>query len=154
MKESVESIWSYYGMQGHVVCITTNGTVKKNGRAVMGRGNAKQAKIMFPDVDELLGQYLRNHGNHAGILALPDTLGDLLVFPVKHRWWEPADLGMITSSVVWLKNEAQGHPETTYHLPRPGCGNGGRDWATEVNPICKILPDNVWLHTLLERTAE
>jgi len=45
------------------IVITTNGYVKANGEAVMGRGCALTAQQMFPDLPELLGSKLTNHGN-------------------------------------------------------------------------------------------
>jgi len=43
MKEVIGNIWNYYN-KGNWIVITTNGTIKKNGEAVMGRGVALEAK--------------------------------------------------------------------------------------------------------------
>lgn len=141
MKEIFGSIWIHYPIDGHIVCLTINGVVKKNGEAVMGCGNAKQATILMPNIAQTLGQYLRKNGNRAGFL-----IDALIVFPVKHKWWEKADLDLIRESGQWLFLEAWQHPENTYHLPRPGCGNGRRDYEREVKPMLIDLPDNVWVH--------
>ena len=56
MKEITGDIWDYH-KQGHWIVITTNGTVKSNGEAVMGRGIALQARAKFiqhPDLREKL----------------------------------------------------------------------------------------------------
>ncbi len=147
MKEVHGSIWVHFLVANHFVCITTNGTVKKNGEAVMGRGNAKQATIVIPGIERYLGKYLNHNGNIAGHLTVL-TMPAIVVFPVKQNWWEKADLYLIERSTKWLNDEATRNPSNTYHLPRPGCGNGGRDWEREVKPTSGIgfLPDNVWVH--------
>ena len=66
----------------------------------------------------------------------------LLTFPVKHNWWQPADLDLIAKSAEALEYMALSKPDTSFLLPRPGCGNGKLTWA-EVRPVIKFLPDNV-----------
>jgi hypothetical protein len=145
VKEVYGSIWVHFLVANHFVCITTNGTVKKNGDAVMGRGNAKQATICIPKIKPLLGRYLKERGNVAGYLdVLRDT--ELVIFPVKHNWWEKADIVLIEESTEWLKHEAHRNPKHTYHLPRPGCGNGKLKWEFVKPRIQRHLPDNVLVH--------
>jgi hypothetical protein len=148
MKEFLGSIWVHYMVADHFVCITTNGTIKKDGAAVMGRGNAKQAKIVIPGIDKILGQYLRENGNVAGVLRTDEFENCLIVFPVKHKWWEEADRKLIYESAKFLWAEATNNPGNTYHLPRPGCGNGKLDWEHDVKTLVSHLPDNVWVHHL------
>ena len=40
----------------HFLCITTNGEVKINGQAVMGKGIAKEAANRFPELPEAFGR--------------------------------------------------------------------------------------------------
>ncbi len=151
MKEFLGSIWVHYGIAKHYVCITTNGTTRKDGQAVMGRGNAKQAKIVIPEVAIFLGRYLRKNGNRAGFLEDSEYMqawNRVIVFPVKQQWWQEADIGLIRASEFWLRKEAKENPDYVYHLPRPGCGNGQKDWESEVKPIVSNLPENVWVHHL------
>lgn len=35
----------------------------------------------------------------------------------------------------------------TIHVPRLGCGNGGRNWEKEVLPLMRGLSDNVVVHS-------
>lgn len=66
--------------------ITTNGYVKANGDAVMGRGCAKQLADMFPDLLEILGSKLTNHGNvvhHLRDVTTHDGKISLVSMPVK-----------------------------------------------------------------------
>lgn len=146
MKEFYGSIWVHFLVANHFVCLTTNGTRKKNGAGVMGRGNAKQATLAVKGIEKMLGEYLEANGNRAGFFH--EAPGNLIVFPVKHNWWERADMALVIESAKWLRMEALLHPERTYHLPRPGCGNGKLDWLSEVCPqLVRIgLPDNVLIH--------
>jgi len=146
MKEVDGSIWVHFLVAGHIVCITTNGTMKKNGEAVMGRGNAKQATICIPKITRTLGDYIKRFGNVAGTLHFDAQNNWIVNFPVKHNWWERADLDLIARSALWLHGYAETSPGTIFHLPRPGCGNGKLDWEREVKPIVNHLPDNVWVH--------
>lgn len=47
---------------GEAICVTTNGIVKKDGSAVMGKGIALSANRLF-NLSPLLGVYLRKFGN-------------------------------------------------------------------------------------------
>ncbi len=149
MIEIVGGLWNYYGKPGFVVCITTNGFVKKNGEAVMGRGCAKEAKLRFPGIAGYLGDLLKRDGNRFRMLGDPYHL---VAFPVKLDWWENADPVLIVNSAAALRTEAIAKKDVTFILPRPGCGNGGLRWE-EVGPLLEgILPDNVWVITKEEKT--
>ena len=90
MKEITGNIWDYLGEKDVVLCITTNGYVKGNGAAVMGRGVALQAKSHFPGIEYELGKLIKDHGNLVQFLTGAMTAA-VIAFPVKHRWREPAD---------------------------------------------------------------
>ncbi|KKN22085.1 hypothetical protein LCGC14_0918910 [marine sediment metagenome] len=141
MKEATGDIW---GMrrEGVCVCITTNGTVKSNGSAVMGRGVAAQAVREVQGIEKRIGEALRHQGNHLYMM------GDYCTFPVKHDWWNTANLQLIECSAKELAELAIQYPQMSFILPRPGCGNGGLRWE-DVKPIIEpILPDNVTVVTL------
>lgn len=151
MKHVRGDIWPYYGEMNHIVCLTTNGFVKKNGQAVMGRGNALQATQKIEGIATLLGSYIRKRGNVAGLMHTSfDQVDGVFIFPVKHNWWEQADLVLIAQSARTLKEYATGACDHVFHLPRPGVGNGRRNWEREVLPILQTydLPDNVEVHYL------
>jgi len=139
MIEVVGNLWSY---PADFRVITTNGTVKANGCAVMGRGCAREATLRYPTLSRLLGERLRARGNHVHFFSdqeLGDRLG-LFTFPVKHDWHDPADLALIEQSTAELARQLLA--SSIYVLPRPGCGNGQRTWD-EVRPLVAGLPDNV-----------
>jgi len=141
VQEIIGDLWDFYKQPYHTILITTNGTIKSDGSVVMGRGCAKEAADRFPRLPKILGKLISEGGNH--IHFIPSAM--IYSFPVKHNWWEKADLELIRQSAEELARLAwPGGFETNYILPRPGCGNGGRDWETEVKPILEpILPKNV-----------
>lgn len=152
MRELYTNLWSYWRKPGYVICITTNGFVKANGDAVMGRGCAAECVKLLPFIQGTLGHHIKQHGNVAGYLFTPDSpYGGLATFPVKHKWFEQADLELIKQSTAWLHNEATvNHPEWKYLLPRPGCGNGKLKYE-DVRPLLINLPDNVAIVDYAER---
>lgn len=125
-------------------CVTTNGTVKSNGRAVMGRGCALQATQRFPFIQLTLGKRIEAEGLHVTLLLEPAQTPDgaaLLAFPVKYVWSERADLELIKRSAIELLALIDGRGWDRVVLPRPGCGNGQRKWH-EVKPILAPLLDD------------
>lgn len=120
--------------------ITTNGYVRKDGCAVMGRGCAYEAAQKFIMLPSQLGRKLRKQGNHVHLF--PDIR--IITFPVKHAWDQDADLALIERSVRELLQVLD--PKQRYVMPRPGCGNGRLGWNT-VRPLLEPLPHNVTVIT-------
>ena len=142
MNEISQDMWEFaktFDSRFPLIFITTNGFVKKNGKAVMGRGCAQEARDMFPGVDTLLGDSLKSKGNSVAYIGTWDIDGftyHLFSFPVKHNWWEDADLDLIEKSCAYLQKLIELKlPIETIILPRPGCGNGKLDWETQVKPL-------------------
>ncbi len=126
------------------ICIPTNGFVKNNGRAVMGAGLAKQARDKFQNIDLELGRLINTTGNCVHALKVEHNK-ILLSFPVKHDWWDKADLVLIDKSADELKfmfNVVK-EPKPIIALPRVGCGNGKLLWSV-VKPILEkyFVEDN------------
>lgn len=131
------NIWDKHE-RGEWVCITTNGFLKKDGSAVMGRGVAQQAAGRHPVLPFWLGQQIRDHGNQVHVHA-----GKRMVFfPVKHKWYEKADLDLIATSAKQLESFMEVYDISKIYLPRPGCGNGQLTWE-EVKPVIEFLDDSV-----------
>jgi hypothetical protein len=128
MKIIKDDIWKYRGNKTPI-CVTTNGFVKKNGECVMGRGIANQTKLKFPEFPALVGEKIRQFGNKVFYYQGYD----IITFPVKHNWWEMADLELIKQSVIQLL-EIIDYFDTVY-MTKPGCHNGKLDWETQVKPI-------------------
>lgn len=140
MKEIAGNLWDHWNQPGRIVCITTNGFVKKDGHAVMGRGVALQATGKVHDLKWIVGMLITRNGNI--VQLVPGT--KLLLFPTKYHWAEKSDPGLIETSAKQLEKLARAHPEVTYILPRPGTGNGQLSWDV-VKPKLVSLPDNVWV---------
>jgi len=103
MIERTQDLWQA-AYHSDAVCITTNGTVKVNGRCVMGRGVALQAAQRWVWLPGALGTSIKTIGNHC-VLFEKATIGraQLVSFPVKHDWMMRADLDLIKQSADELQ---------------------------------------------------
>ena len=138
MIEVVGNLWTYSPCDVRV--ITTNGTVKKNGECVMGRGCALEAKRMFPSIAEYLGDCIRRSGNHVHFLVGGNT--EVWSFPVKHQWMEKADPALIYRSAEELRAAVDERSAVrVVVMPRPGCGNGQLLWTDVRKVLSPILDD-------------
>lgn len=170
MKELQTDLWSLVG-KVDVLCITTNGDLRKDGWAVMGKGCAGEANQKWA-VGHLLGRLLREKGNFPHPLGLiyPDgsyrlpttptgaidtkilwdvkreTAGTLLMsFPTKEHWRDDSNLDLIEHSLILLRGIHDGLMPATVALPRPGCQNGNLSWD-EVRPLVdQYLNDWFWI---------
>lgn len=141
MIEVSGNLWTY---PADVRVITTNGFVKNDGRAVMGRGCALEAAHRWPDLPKLLGRAILDHGNHVQLMPASSGILNLYTFPVKHNWWETADLDLILRSAHELVACVQDGLEAlniVVVIPRPGCGNGNLSWR-DVQPILADVLDD------------
>lgn len=141
MIEVYGNIWDY---SADVICITTNGYVKGNGAAVMGRGVALQAKQRYSGIEFEIGRLVKEAGNHVWLVSSNGPA--IITFPVKHKWNEMADMGLIAKSTYQLMDLIKSMNKLLFVLPRPGCGNGQLSWG-DVKPIVSALPDNVHVIT-------
>lgn len=114
--------------------ITTNGFIKKDGTAVMGRGIAYEAQSRYPGIRRALANLIRENGN-----VVQEITDNLVAFPVKHNWFDKADIELIKRSCKQLMGFLK--PDETILLPKPGCGNGGLHWS-DVKPIIETLLDD------------
>ena len=95
MIEVTGNLWSF---PANVRVITANGSVKKNGECVMGRGCALEASQKHPYIPLILGSLIIQHGNHVHWLYGTDKSEIIFSFPVKHKWNEKADPTLIERS--------------------------------------------------------
>ncbi len=138
MLEGKGNLWTWHA-QGTPICITTNGFVKNDGTAVMGRGCAKEAVMRFPRLRYELGEHLRTAGNE--LVWWPSY--NLYTFPVKYNWWEKAAIELIVGSTRALQTHPTMHEMVV--VPRPGCGNGQLDWEGFVKPVLAEILDDRFL---------
>ena len=138
MREVTGNLWEY---PADVRVITTNGTVKKNGECVMGRGCAAEAKARFPNIDAELGRQIKLHGNNTRVLRYVPGEPTIVALPVKHHWYDKADMDLITKGAKRLVILADQHGWKTIVLPRPGCGNGHLK-CEHVRPVLAPILDD------------
>jgi len=133
MQEMQIDIWSFWGKA--VVAVTTNGSVTRDGRAIPGRGTAKQAARRFPDMSIRLGGQLKLGGNH-----VCEILPGLVSFPVEETSFSLPDKRLIRQSALELKILADLRGWQQIVVPWPACGGGGLD-RDEVRPLLIDLFD-------------
>jgi hypothetical protein len=127
MFETVGDIWEY--SDSGVIVITTNGSLTRDGRAVFGRGVAKQAMERFSGIAEKLGRLLADQGSHVFDLGC-----GIVTFPVEETAWSHPDLRIISRSARELKELVDHFGWERVVVPRPGCGGGGLAWQ-DVKPL-------------------
>lgn len=138
MNEALGDLWT--GAADAIV-ITTNGTVRRDGALVMGRGCALQAKRRFPGIEYKAGSMVEHYGNRALNLGLFLPRTRIWTMPVKHNWWETADIQLIAESARQLMEMADRFSADAIRMPRPGCGNGNLNWQ-DVEPVLADILDD------------
>lgn len=114
------------------IVIPTNGSVKRDKSCVMGAGLAKDAKERWHNFPYELGRHIKANGN---IPCYFDAY-HVITFPVKHHWYEMADLTLIEKSAKRLAKFLSSPPFFhVVYVPRVGCGNGRLSWKLEVKPL-------------------
>ncbi|MBI5485289.1 MAG: ADP-ribose-binding protein [Deltaproteobacteria bacterium] len=128
MLETLGDIWAYAD-RGVPVVITSNGSLTRDGRAVFGRGVAREAALRHPGLALKLGRRLAEQGSHVFDLGC-----GIISFPVEETAWSLPDLRIISRSAQELHEltDLSGWPRIV--VPRPGCGGGGLAWL-DVRPL-------------------
>lgn len=147
MLEVYGNIWDLANDDYDALVITTNGFVKSNGDAVLGRGIAKEATERYFGIAKTLGIFLRERGNYPHILV--HSRPSIVSMPVKPQWgpngemgWKAkAEIPLIRDSAEVLVNIADTEGWDRIIMPRPGCGNGKLTWE-EVKPIIEPILDD------------
>lgn len=116
------------------VVITTNGTVRRNGKANLGTGNAKEVGDAVPWLEAKLGYLIDQFGNHVHYLD-----ENIVSFPVEHTWQEYADMALIKRSAVELVMLTDQAGWSDVYMPLPGCGKGGLRPSDVIMKLAPIL---------------
>jgi len=124
------------------ICILTNGVLNKHGCNVMGAGNAKQCKELYPGAPKQLGDRIKKHGN---ITQPFMKIGKKIVFafPTKNNWRGPSDIELIKRSCIQLMAWINKYNLKKVWLPRPGVGMGRLKWNDVKKEIEPLLDDRV-----------
>ena len=133
-------------IKADAICFTSNGIVKKSGELVMGAGVAKAFKNKFVGIDKRAGNIVNKNGNVCQIVSYEIDKSDslpIISFPTKYHWRNPSSLSLIKKSAEELMRLIEMHGWKKVYLPRPGCANGGLQWASVKSAIENILDDRV-----------
>lgn len=142
-----------FEVKGFLKCVTTNGVVGTNGKAVMGAGVAKAVRDRIPGIDEVLAAHIRKADNHVHLLGFYEN-SFWVSFPTKHSYRDgAADLALIERSCRELKNLLRLsfrdylRADKRVILPRPGCGQGtgNLDWEKQVKPVIEGVFPEAWM---------
>ena len=126
------------------ICITTNGVVKKTGKAVMGAGCALSAREKFKNIDLQLGTLIKENGHIVQIIIYEPK--PIISFPTKMNYWENSRFSLIETSIQQLIILTDQMKWNKVILPRPGCNNGGFNWLSQIKPfIEQKLDDRFWV---------
>lgn len=128
------NLWTYLA---EAIVVTTNGILDRNGHLVMGAGVAKQAKLKFQQLPEMLGRAVKETGN---IPYYIPQFG-IMSFPTKHHWKNKSDIRLIEASAKQAVLLADEYKLFRIIMPPPGCGNGGLIWEDVFQVISPILDD-------------
>jgi hypothetical protein len=140
IKANIVDLWK----QGNIVCVTTNGFVKKSGEAVMGRGNALAMAQAIPELPKVLGTFITKYGNRVGFIynrsvinfpvkPVSGNYNDLLTHIQKRYketdtnipgFWCKADQQIIETSINQLNDLIIKFKLEQIYLPIPGVNNG------------------------------
>mgnify|MGYP001584085566 CR=1 FL=1 len=143
MIEIVGDLWTHHEA-GEVVVITTNGAVRADGCAVMGRGVAREAALRMPWLPAQLGDRLLRWDNHVCFFGTINCLYvgvPIITFPVKTHWRDAADPGLIRRSAHELVAVITALGMEKVYSVRPGCGWGHLLWQDVESLLTPIWDD-------------
>ncbi len=136
-------------VENDTVLVTCNSVLKTNGSLVMGKGFAKECCDYDPTLPRKFGSIIQTI-SHKTTLGLRYGLfiSDNMYFgaiQTKYDWRYNSPQELVNFSSMMLANIASMMPCRKFHLPRPGCGNGGLNWELEVKWMFVNVPDNVFI---------
>ena len=134
IKEIDKNLWDFDGKLYYRV-ITTNGNLKRDGSAVMGKGIALQARQIYPLLPSALADHLKMFGNVVGIFPYYN----IITFPTKNNWWEKSTYELIEKSCFQLYDVCLENKVDKIVMPKVGCQNGGLEWSK----VRRILYENL-----------
>ncbi|MCF6331555.1 MAG: macro domain-containing protein [Sulfurimonas sp.] len=123
-----------------------------NTIGVMGKGLAKEFKRIYPDMFINYQNYCENGMFTIGKLQIYRTLNKwVLNFPTKENWRNASEVEYIELGLQKFVEQYQIQGIKSVSFPMLGCGNGGLDWESVVEPLMykylKNLPIDIFIHT-------
>lgn len=156
INKNISDLWK----SGKIICVTTNGFIKKSGESVMGAGTAGEMVKVIPDLPKYLAKFIGLYGHVVGfiynnIISFPTKpvtgqIGDALPSfiqkmggiekikgPVPGCWCK-SDINIIERSLDQLINLIDLYNLQEVFLPVPGTGYGQLDFKKVENALLKI----------------
>lgn len=152
MNETDGDIWEYGSAHKvDALCVATNMTVA-SGRLIMGGGQARQAKQIFPDLPSLWGRAYeeRQRTGFAPVLALYETKHfpfTVVSFPTKYHPSDNSSKDLIIQAAHELVDVMTFRGWDDVLLPRVGCGLGGLQWGEVREWLAPIFDDRITIIT-------
>lgn len=147
MREVSGNLWDYQ-KAGAVLVIAVNGEVSpETGKAIMGKGIARQARDKFWDIDAKLGARITQFGSRCFRFSMDTTPlktfeWTLITFPTKDKWRLPSDPMLIAQSCTQLVEMSDKFGWEEVYLPRVGTGEGKLSWENTVKPLIESILDD------------
>jgi len=131
------NIWQFHSI-GRVIVIPTNAGWKNSGENVMGRGLARDAAQMFPELPIIYGAFCQAYQPHQyfkeyRLICVPSK--GLNKKKPQLSWKQPSDIFIITESLMWLEEHANEFSNTSVYVPVLGTGNG----ELEREPVVELM---------------
>lgn len=145
MKIKIGNIFDYVNELDYVG-ITTNSTLNKKGELVMGAGNAKEAKCLYPDLPKVFGQMIKSMGCELGYYGIIHY-DKFIAVQTKRNWRDKSLISDVEETLEHLKIIAEMHPELAIGIPYPAINHGGLT-ESDIYPLLLKLPDNVIVYKL------
>lgn len=123
------------------ICITTNGIIKADGTAVMGKGIALEASKRYPALPLTLSRHIALYGNVPGIILQTPKI---VSFPTKNDWRDNSSLELIEQSAKHLAAMIEANNWSKVAITKPGCANGNLQWS-DVEPIIERYLPNIYV---------
>ena len=120
MKELNRNMWN---IPAEAYIVPTNGIVKRNGDAVMGKGVALQAALKYPELAQDLGQKLRDYGNQVFAFLYGDVW--IITLPTKEHWRDSSSERLVRTSLRQLVEIVSALQIESVVLPLIATGCGG-----------------------------
>lgn len=137
-KGDMFSVWG----KTDLFLFTSNHVIRKDGKATMGKGCARQVRDKAAGIDVDFGRILTHMGKHVSACEIIGTYDGQEVgyFMTKYHWVNGSNLALIAKATNRLLRIASGMERVDLFFP--GTANGGLSKA-DVLPIIQHLPDNV-----------
>ncbi len=111
-----------------------------NTVGVMGRGVAREFRLLFPEMFIAYKRHCKQHLLTPGTLHLFRTPNKwILNIPTKRHWQPPSRLSDIEAGLRTFACAYQRSGITSAAFPQLGCGTGGLDWDRQVRPLMESI---------------